>query len=355
MSKKLTDKALHDAAKSLNVELAVIRAVDEVESRGAGFLPDGHVKILFERHKFHQFTKGKYDTSHPNISNSKPGGYSSAKSQYARFSRAFELDKEAAMKSASWGRYQIMGFNYADAGFGSVGSFVDAMKTGEDAQLKAFVNIIRSWGLAPELREHQWASFARQYNGPKYRRNKYDEKLAAAYAKFKDEPERAVIAEPEPSVTEPVTEPEPESEVVLESEVVESPATPEPEKPTTPAPPAQVDNTIPAIPPLVSHVPSWAKKIVSWGAGINLVGLGGSFAFFRDNPQALGAALNIIKWTLVGVGIVAGLVVAGVFIGKLYYAKLANDLNMERLRHFSNPNASNVDFSGWKGQGEVKS
>lgn len=151
-------------------------------------------------------------------------------------------------------------------------------------------------------------------------------------------------ASKEPSVTKPVTK--------VNAEI-------KPEGPTTVTtpspPPAQIDTTIPAIPPLASHVPGWAKKIVGWGAGINLVGLGSSFAFFRDNPQALAAALNIIKWTLIGVGVVAGLIITGVFIGKLYYAKLANDLNVERLRHFSNPNAANVDFSGWKGQGEVKS
>lgn len=228
MSKSLTDKALQDAAKILGVELAVIRAVDEVESSGEGFLPDGHVKILFERHKFHQFTKGKYDQSHPNISNEKAGGYGSSKSQYGRFSKAFELDKEAAMKSASWGRYQIMGFNYADAGFGSVGSFVDAMKTGEDAQLKAFVNIIRSWGLAPELREHKWASFARQYNGPAYKRNKYDEKLAAAYARFEGTAGTLVIDE---ATEEPKGIP-----VVVPAFPDETPAPPQPEKKPEPLP-----------------------------------------------------------------------------------------------------------------------
>lgn len=164
---------------------------------------------------------------------------------------------------------------------------------------------------------------------------KFETILRAAKSKSVEEPKK-------PSVTKDVTE-EPE------------PKGPSPVQPDKTPPPAQIDTTIPAIPPLVSHVPSWAKKIVSWGAGINLVGLGGSFAFFRDNPQALAAALHIIKWTLLGVGVVAAIIVAGVFIAKLYYAKLANDLNMERLRHFSNPDSANVDFSGWKGQGEVKS
>lgn len=185
MNKSLTDKAIQDAANELGVEPAVIRAVDEIESRGDGFTDDGRVKILFERHKFHQFTHGKYDASHPDISNKEAGGYGSSKSQYGRFSRAFELDPEAAMKSASWGRYQIMGFNFKAAGFNSVGEFVDAMKVSEDEHLKAFVKVIKAWGLAPELRVKDWAAFASQYNGSAYKKNKYDTKMAAAYEKFK--------------------------------------------------------------------------------------------------------------------------------------------------------------------------
>lgn len=165
--------------------------------------------------------------------------------------------------------------------------------------------------------------------------DKFETILRVATGKAVEEPEK-------PTVTKPVTK---------EPETPTQPDKPPPAKP----PPAQVDTTIPAIPPLVSHVPSWAKKIVGWGAGINILGLGSAFGFFRDNPQALAAALHIIKWTLLGVGVVAAIIVAGVFIAKLYYAKLANDLNVERLRHFSDPNSSNVDFSGWKGQGEVKS
>lgn len=285
MNKSLTNKALQDAAKELGVELAVIRAVDEVESSGEGFLPDGHVKILFERHKFHVFTKGKYDASHPDISNEKPGGYGSTKSQYGRFSKAFDLDKEAAMKSASWGRYQIMGFNYADAGFGSVGSFVDAMKTGEDAQLKAFVNIIRSWGLAPELRGHKWATFARMYNGPAYKRNKYDEKLAAAYAKFNGEL----------TVTEPATEPE-----------VDPPASPQPEpeiKPQEPEPPAALQAPKPTVTPVEAPPTSISTKVA---AGVSAI---------APVLTAAGIKIGGIELSTAGVIALSAVIIVGMVIG----------------------------------------
>lgn len=168
------------------METAVIKAVAQVESAGDGFLSDGRVKILFERHKFHKYTDGQYDTDHPDISNPKAGGYGAGgEHQNARFSEAFTLDPEAAMKSASWGKFQIMGFNHKAAGFETVGEFVDALKVSEDEQLKAFVKLIKMWGLSQELKNHDWAGFARQYNGGDYKKNAYDTKLAAAYEKFK--------------------------------------------------------------------------------------------------------------------------------------------------------------------------
>lgn len=184
MSKELSERGYFIAASDLGVDVATIKAVAEVESAGDGFTADGRVKILFERHKFHSLTHGQFD-SDPDISNRTAGGYGAAGAhQYARFSKAFALDADAAMKSASWGKFQIMGFNHKAAGFDTVGAFVDAMKVSEDEQLKAFVNVIKSFGLAGELRNHDWAGFARQYNGMGYKKNRYDTKMAAAYRKF---------------------------------------------------------------------------------------------------------------------------------------------------------------------------
>ena len=40
------------AAKELGCEVAVVKAVDDVESKGKGFLPCGIPVILFEAHVF---------------------------------------------------------------------------------------------------------------------------------------------------------------------------------------------------------------------------------------------------------------------------------------------------------------
>ena len=43
---------------------------------------------------------------------------------------------------------------------------------------------ITSANLACHLRDHSWARFAGGYNGPGFRKNGYDTKLATAFAKW---------------------------------------------------------------------------------------------------------------------------------------------------------------------------
>jgi len=176
------------AATALGVDVAAIRAVADVESSGSGFLDSGKPKILFEAHVFGRETGGRYNASHPNISSASwnrslygAGG----EHQWERFSQAFRLNPEAAMKSASWGRFQIMGFNHQAAGYDTVGAFVDAMKASEGAQLDAFASFIESNpSMHRALQNHDWAAFARAYNGAGYAANQYDTKIAAAYARY---------------------------------------------------------------------------------------------------------------------------------------------------------------------------
>jgi len=180
----LTEKDYKDAAKMLDAEVAAIKAVAEIESAGNGFLQSGEPKLLFERHIFSKRTGGLFDGSHPNVSNRVPGGYGTAGNQHKRLQEAVTLNRDAALMSASWGKFQIMGFNYALAGFNTLQEFVNAMYRSEREHLLAFVNYIKNVSLDDELREHRWADFARKYNGPEYRKNKYDTKLKGAYNKF---------------------------------------------------------------------------------------------------------------------------------------------------------------------------
>ncbi|WP_443477929.1 N-acetylmuramidase domain-containing protein [Novosphingobium aerophilum] len=172
------------AAKKIGCSVAAIRAVSQVESAGGGFLADGRPKILFERHIFHKLTKGNYTAAHSDISWPKRGGYVGGAGEYPRLRQAIALDRKAALQSASWGRFQIMGFNYASSGYADVEAFVKAMVDGEAGQLDAFVGFIRKNRLDDELIRLDWAGFARGYNGPDYAANDYHNKMRRAYESF---------------------------------------------------------------------------------------------------------------------------------------------------------------------------
>jgi hypothetical protein len=180
---RLIEADFIDAAKALACDIPAIKAVDFVESRGSGYLPDGRLKMLFEGHYFSRLTKRRFDLSHPKISYKQwtSAHYIGGVGEYARFNQAFALDPEAAMKSASWGRFQLMGENFSMVGFKSVGALLDAFKADETAHLAAFVAYIKAAKLDDDLQAHHWEVVARGYNGPAYWKNDYAGKLARAY------------------------------------------------------------------------------------------------------------------------------------------------------------------------------
>ena len=197
IKRSVSEAMWQQLANRLQVELAALKAVAEVESSGSGFLPapDRRPKILFEGHVFHRLTAGRYSASHPNISYPRwdRRQYSgSLAGEWKRLDKAAALDPAAAMQSASWGAFQIMGFNYALCGLDSVGRFVECHAQGADGQVEAFANLLSRPGspLIVPLRRKDWAKFASLYNGPGYRQNRYDEKMAAAYARHATAPVR---------------------------------------------------------------------------------------------------------------------------------------------------------------------
>ena len=192
-SQTLAQADFERAAAALNVEVAAIKAVAEVESSGKGFLPDGRPEILYEAHVFHAVTKGAHATAKDRrgiaLSSQKWNralyGRTGA-AQHDRYEDARKLDADAANQACSWGPFQLLGQNYKSCGFDSSQAFVDALWTGgAPANLDAFVNFIKANGLAKPLRDKNWAAFARGYNGPAYAQNAYDKKMAQAYVRCK--------------------------------------------------------------------------------------------------------------------------------------------------------------------------
>ena len=182
--KTLTELDYAMAAKFLNCEIAVIKAVKEVESAGSGFLPNGKPKILFEGHWFYKYTNGKFGSSNVSYPNWVRNYYN--EDQHERLDKAAKLDRESALKSASWGMFQIMGFNHNLCSCKDVYEFVHKMSESHEKQLELMYYFMNTSGCLKNLKEKDWAGFARKYNGPGYAQNAYDQKLRNSYENFKD-------------------------------------------------------------------------------------------------------------------------------------------------------------------------
>jgi hypothetical protein len=185
LSKPLTQKALDDAGAIVGIPTAAMWAVIHVESAGGGYLDDRRPKILFERHLFHRATGGRFDATHPDISNPKSGGFGlGGAHQYSRLEEALTLDRKAALSSTSWGLGQVLGSNFAVAGFDNVEDMVTNMVRSERQQLLAMFNFIEGNNLGISLKNGNWLSFALGYNGQNAEENGYPLKLQSAFESF---------------------------------------------------------------------------------------------------------------------------------------------------------------------------
>ncbi len=219
-------------ADGLGCELEVLKAIAKVESGGRSAFwrlnrGDGASipAILYERHYFSRLTKKKFDASHPDISwptgylgrkkakagdkNAKqPEGvvhdsdfYSDYASSYLRLINAFRLDADAALRSCSWGKFQVMGDNFSLCAVDNAVKFVTAMCTSELGQIQLLAGFIRkkpqAWknpknktlgkeiSLLDAVRNKDWKAIAFNYNGPKYAEFNYDHQIEAAYKFYK--------------------------------------------------------------------------------------------------------------------------------------------------------------------------
>jgi hypothetical protein len=192
-----------EIAGELQCDAAAVHALIEVEAAGSGFLPDKRPKILYEAHVFGRLTDHQWDKRFPNLSASNwdrslygAGGAH----QYDRLGKAIALDRDAALRAASWGLPQILGTNFRAAGFAGVEGLVAAMQQGERSQLEILAAFLKSSRLERFLKAHRWFDFARGYNGPG-QVNHYSLALQGAYAKWQAYPK------PIPAVVSRATHP----------------------------------------------------------------------------------------------------------------------------------------------------
>jgi hypothetical protein len=202
---RLSAVDINQAAQAHGIEGKALRAVITVESAGTGFLPDGRLKILFERHILwrrlsipgRDVDPALLAQDHPELCgptwNPQRYPYGSEAYQWVRFDQvqawAAKRDPQRAQsylkatcEACSWGLLQVLGQGYAAAGFSDVLTFRAAMEESELRQLLAALRWMETNGLLPALKAKDWIEFARRYNGTANVKV-YAARLEAAYWK----------------------------------------------------------------------------------------------------------------------------------------------------------------------------
>ncbi|MBF8164038.1 DUF3380 domain-containing protein [Pseudomonas mendocina] len=195
---ELSDADIRSAARDLNCEPGLIYAIARQESAHSSFIAIDDEKIpsiLYERHKFKSLSQNpSFGETNPEIYGppykrarlDKSGKYIVLKTgeeisindaygptgrfQYERLITAYHLNENAALQSCSWGKFQIMGFNYAAAGFSNVKDFTRAMSLSDAEHIKAFLKFAKSnANLLRGLRERNFELIAAGHNGDGWR------------------------------------------------------------------------------------------------------------------------------------------------------------------------------------------
>lgn len=189
-AKKLDDIDLPKIAHTIGCGEDELHAVIDTETAGTGFQSDGRLTMLYEPHVFYRQLKqlGLLRTLDravaAGVAYQNWGLRPYPKDSYPSLQTAMELNYEIALRSASYGLPQMMGFNYEVCGYPSAEALVLDFRDSEVSQLEAMVKFLIANKLADKLKNHDWAGFALGYNGPGFAKNGYDKKLAANFAKW---------------------------------------------------------------------------------------------------------------------------------------------------------------------------
>lgn len=184
----LTEEDFKVVADELGVEVAAIKAVVVIEagSRMKGFWAPGVPVANFEKSMFTRY-KAKYPGPGSKSEKVPEGLTGYALKEWTLLVNARKSNVAAADMATFWGMFQIGGFNFKRCGCETVEEFVSLMSRSEFEQLELFVRFISNNGMLEDLKNKNWAGFARKYNGSGYAKRGYHTRMAAAYKKFKEQ------------------------------------------------------------------------------------------------------------------------------------------------------------------------
>lgn len=176
----ITNEDFVELSEYFKIPIPSIKAIDLIESNGQGFDPKmGKIKIQFEPHWFKKLSRivsGLWASNKVDIQTK----------EWIAFNDAYAKNPTKAMESTSIGRMQVMGFHWKRLGFDSVNEMWDFAKESESNQLWLGLKfIVTDNRLYNAVLTKDWKKVAFYYNGPNYRINKYDTKLANAEINFR--------------------------------------------------------------------------------------------------------------------------------------------------------------------------
>lgn len=196
MFSRETAAEINKAATEFGIEGAALLAIAEIESGGQVFARiDGRKEplIRFEGHYFDRRLSGERQAQARAAGLASPvaGEVANPRGQAARWQmieRAATIDRRAAYESTSWGLGQVMGAHWQWLGFDDVDGLVTEARSGAAGQARLMARYIDKAGLTEALNRHDWEAVGHGYNGPGFRKNGYDVKLAEAYRRQVDGP-----------------------------------------------------------------------------------------------------------------------------------------------------------------------
>ncbi|RIK37915.1 MAG: hypothetical protein DCC55_22795 [Chloroflexi bacterium] len=171
-------------AAELGIDPGVAVAVLVAESRGKPYGPDGRMIIRFENHIFYHYW-GKANearfrqhfTFDPNTTwqghqwRAGPNSawqpcHANQAVEWQVFEFARSLDEQAAMYAISMGAPQVMGFNHRAIGYDTVQQMFHDFQADVRNQIASLFRFMRVNGLVDAVRQGDYGTFARVYNGP---------------------------------------------------------------------------------------------------------------------------------------------------------------------------------------------
>jgi hypothetical protein len=177
----------------------IIHAFIDTETNGKSTDSKGRIKMLYEPHVAFRNSSGGVRATlvRGGLAYKSWGEAKYPRDSYPRLHKAIAIDETVGLIASSWGFPQILGENFALAGYDSIQDMVQDMLTNEDRQLQAMVNFLKNAHLDDELRvleaklqrgqritPDDCRPVVRGYNGSQYAKHNYHGRFAANLNKW---------------------------------------------------------------------------------------------------------------------------------------------------------------------------